>query len=331
MAASRLATALAGPLALPAGRVSVWRPPADYDLPLPPDVTEVVTGFKPDAEAWEARGYRVVEEPGEVAASVVVLPRSKALGRDMIARAAALGPVLIDGQKTDGIDSLLKALRGRLGEVPNLAKTHGRSILIPQTDALDDWRAPEPAAGPDGWVTGAGVFSEDGVDPGSRLLAKALPAKLPAHVVDLGAGWGYLAAAALGREGVERVDLVEAEKLALDCARANVTDARATFHWADATSWRPEVKAGAVICNPPFHQGRAAESSLGQRFIVSASEMLIPAGRLWLVANRHLPYEAALREAFVEVSEIGGDGRYKLFLAARPKGRTAGRKRRPAP
>ena len=56
MATSRIATALAGPLALPEGRVSVWRPGADFDLPLHPDVAEVVTGFKPDAETWEARG-----------------------------------------------------------------------------------------------------------------------------------------------------------------------------------------------------------------------------------------------------------------------------------
>lgn len=329
MADSRLATALRGPLALPAGRVSVWRPPAAYDLPLSPAEAEVVTGFKPDAEAWEARGYSVALAPGDAAASIVVLPRSKALGRDMIARAAARGPVLIDGQRTDGVDSVLKALRERLGEVPNVTKAHGRSILIPQTDVFADWRAPEPGPGPGGWITGAGMFSEDGVDPGSQLLAEALPAKLPAHVVDLGAGWGFLAAAALNREGIERLDLVEAEALALDCARANVTDERAAFHWADATTWRPDAKAGAAICNPPFHQGRAAEASLGQRFIVSASEILSPSGRLWLVANRHLPYEAALRDAFAEVSDIGGDGRYKLLLAARPRGREVRRKRRP--
>jgi 16S rRNA (guanine1207-N2)-methyltransferase len=35
--------------------------------------------------------------------------------------------------------------------------------------------------------------------------------------------------------------------------------------------------------------------------------MLAPDGVLWLVANRHLPYDAALSEAFLEVETIGGD------------------------
>ncbi|SLN22707.1 class I SAM-dependent methyltransferase [Roseisalinus antarcticus] len=319
MAESRLAMALAGPLSLPDGPVAVLRPPAAYDLPLGADRARVVTGYCPDAEVWAGRGYEVTREIPDVASSIVVVPRSKVLARDMIARAAARGPVLVDGQRTDGADALWKAVRKRFGDVPSLAKAHGRAFLLPQTDALTDWLAPVPARGDHGYVTGAGVFSEDGVDPGSALLAEALPAKLPAHVVDLGAGWGYLAAAALTRDGVERLDLVEAEAAALDCARQNVTDARAVFHWADATRWRPEAPVGAVICNPPFHTTRKADPALGQAFIAAAAAMLLPSGQLWLVANRHLPYEAALRDRFVQVSEIGGDGRYKLFQANRPR------------
>ena len=45
------------------------------------------------------------------------------------------------------------------------------------------------------------------------------------RVVDLGAGWGWLAAQVLKREGVEAVHLVEADAEALDCARLNLRDA----------------------------------------------------------------------------------------------------------
>ena len=76
--------------------------------------------------------------------------------------------------------------------------------------------------------------------------------------------------------------------------------------------------------NPPFHEGRAADPHLGARFIRAAAGLLTGAGRLWMVANRHLPYEAALSELFADVQEIGGDNRFKVITATgagRPKRR----------
>jgi 16S rRNA (guanine1207-N2)-methyltransferase len=170
----------------------------------------------------------------------------------------------------------------------------------------------------EGFVTAAGVFSADGVDPASQLLAGSLPEKLGARVVDLGAGWGYLAAQVLTRGTVKTLDLVEADHVALDCARQNITDPRARFHWADATTWKPETAVDAVVMNPPFHSGRAADPDIGRAFIAAAAGMLTPQGRLWMVANRHLPYEATLVQQFTEVSEIAGDNRFKILAAARP-------------
>jgi 16S rRNA (guanine1207-N2)-methyltransferase len=39
---------------------------------------------------------------------------------------------------------------------------------------------------------------------------------------------------------------------------------------------------------------------------------------LWLVANRHLPYERSLRAAFTEVTELPGPAAFKLFCARKP-------------
>ena len=71
--------------------------------------------------------------------------------------------------------------------------------------------------------------------------------------------------------------------------------------------------------NPPFHTGRAAEPALGQAFIANAARLLKPAGQLWLVANRHLPYETPLNEAFASLTEVAGDNRFKILHAARPR------------
>lgn len=227
-------------------------------------------------------------------------------------------PVLVDGQKTDGVDGVLRSCRKHVaGTSEAVSKAHGKTFRLPAGPPPPSFAAPARRA--EGFATPAGGFSAGKVDRGSALLAAALPPALPAHVVDLGAGWGYLSAAALAREGVERLDLVEAEHVALEAARENVTDPRAAFHWADATRWGPDGAPGLVIANPPFHQGRAADPGLGRAFVAAAARMLGPKGRLLMVANRHLPYETALAEAFRTHAEIGGDAAFKLLEAERPR------------
>lgn len=328
MRSTRLDLALdTGAVTLPAtGRIAVMRPRAGDDLSaLPADRVTVVTGFKPDHDYFAARGHVCVAtlEAG-FAAALVCLPRAKAEARAMLAAACAAlpegAPVIVDGQKTDGVDAVYKELRARLPVSEALSKAHGKIFAFAAGPQLADW-----AAGPrqvvEGFTTAPGVFSADGPDRGSSLLAAALPTKFPARVVDLGAGWGYLSQHILQRAGVKELHLVEAEKAALDCARINITDDRAQFHWADATTWQVPHLAGAVVCNPPFHTGRDADPALGVAFIRAAAKMLAPDGTLWLVANRHLPYDPALRTLFRELEEIGGDGAFKLVRASYPSRR----------
>lgn len=150
------------------------------------------------------------------------------------------------------------------------------------------------------------------------MLADHLPEKLGKCVADLGAGWGYLSARLLEREGVRTVHLVEADSEALNCARENIADPRARFHWADATTWQSPDRLDTVVMNPPFHTERRANPALGRAFVVAAARLLAPPGQLWMVANRHLAYEATLAEAFSDVQEIAGDNRFKILRAARP-------------
>jgi 16S rRNA (guanine1207-N2)-methyltransferase len=286
------------------------------------DRVQVVQGFRPDYDYFAARGFDVVTEAaGPYSAALICLPRGKSEGRALVAEAcqvvAAAGPVVIDGQKTDGIDAFHRDVRARVATTPPLSKAHGKIFAFPAGPDFADWAAADVVTD-DGFITRPGLFSADGPDRGSTLLARALPAKLPARIVDLGAGWGYLARAILARDGAIAVDLVEAEAAALDCARRNISDPRARFHWADATTFRPDAAVDAVVCNPPFHVGRAADPALGASFIRSAAAMLHPGGHLWLVANRHLPYAAVLTETFRDVEEIGGDGGFRVIHAARP-------------
>lgn len=321
----RLGLALAGQL-LPEGTVLVLSPVfGQVDLsPLPREQVLIVTPLKPDHDAFAAQGFAVsptIPEGCEAAAAVVFIPRSRDAARGLIAEAASClpegAPIWIDGAKTDGIDSLLREIRGFSTPGEPLAKAHGKIFQLPATTLPDSWEARDICPAP-GFVTRPGVFSADAPDRGSCLLAEALPARLPARVADLGAGWGWLSAQILARDGVETLDLVEADHRALECARRNISDPRARFVWADALRHEADPRYGAVIMNPPFHQGRAGDPGLGVAFIRAAASMLSLSGTLFLVANRHLPYEQALQASFHEIEEVGGDGGFKLIRAAKP-------------
>lgn len=321
MSQSRLSTALQdGMIALPVGNIAIMRPPATYDVAaLPRGDVQIVHGFFPDYAAWEDAGYPVTQDLARVCVAIVVVPRAKALARAMVAAACAKADfVIVDGQKTDGVDSLFKSCRRVLGDLPSLTKGHGRIFWFTATDAFADWATPPPAKGSHGYFTTAGVFSDGAVDAGSALLAELLPAKLPARMADLGAGWGYLAAPVLARTGVKSLDLIEAEALSLACARLNVDGPRVSFVWGDATRHEAGAYDG-VVMNPPFHAGRASDPGLGRVFIQAAARLLAPHGKLWMVANRHLPYEATLTECFRNVDVIGGNGAFKVFHANRPQ------------
>lgn len=291
---------------------------------LPRAQTCMQTPIKPDHDHFAAQGFAVaLDLSAQVDRVLVLLPRSKQLARGLIAQAVASASdmVIVDGQKTDGADSLLKECRKRAEVSQVISKAHGKLFALRgQAQDFADWALPNaPHQVAEGLVTRPGVFSADGIDPASALLVQALPKKLGHEVADLGAGWGYLSANILARTDVKALHLVEADHTALDCARQNLTDPRAQFHWADALTWHPEKPLDGVVMNPPFHIGRATQASLGQAFIASAARCLSPGGHLWMVANRHLPYETTLAQHFSQVEEIGGDRGFKVLAAHRPK------------
>ena len=167
---------------------------------------------------------------------------------------------------------------------------------------------------PLGLWTQPGVFSWDRPDAGSQQLLAALPA-LAGRGADLGCGLGVLARAILASTDVTQLDLVDLDRRAIAAARRNVEDPRAVFHWADARG-APELSGlDFVVTNPPFHDHGVEDRGLGQGFLRRAHEILRPGGTLWLVANRHLPYEGVLCDLFRKVTPHGEDAGFKICEA----------------
>lgn len=327
MTNSRLSLALEqGDLALPDGTIAVFNPPADLafgfaDL----DHLHLVQGFAPAYDALRARGaaVSVAIEHVEPVASIVFCHRAKAASFAVLAEALQKtvpgGLVAIEGAKTDGIEPIVKALKKRFYGVEAYSKSHGKLAWLTRPETLPDltdWDlTPTRLAGD--FTTYPGVFSADGVDKGSDLLAQHLPA-LKGAVADFGAGWGFLSRHILRTEAVRTLDLVEADHLALQAARLNVTDPRVQFHWADMATFTGGPY-DAVVSNPPFHTTRTPTPQLGQMFITRAAKSLTQKGEFWMVANRNLPYEQTLETLFAQVETITQTGGFKVICARRPK------------
>jgi len=167
----------------------------------------------------------------------------------------------------------------------------------------------------DGLWTQPGVFSWDRLDPGSALLLKSLP-PLGGAGVDLGCGIGILAHAVLTSPKVTKLTLVDLDRRAVEAAKRNVADPRVEVVQADARRGA-ELATGLdfVVTNPPFHETGNEDKGLGQAFITAAAGMLRKGGVLWIVANRHLPYEAVLNESFKNVRPVADAGGFKVYEA----------------
>lgn len=165
-----------------------------------------------------------------------------------------------------------------------------------------------------GLWTWPGVFSWNRLDPGSVLLEQSLPA-FSGQGADLGCGIGVLARTILASPTVEHLAMLDIDRRAVEMATRNIADPRAEMRWADVRSGTGLERLNFVVMNPPFHDGGAEDQSLGQTFIRRAAEALRPGGVLWLVANRHLPYEGVLKPLFRRVTPKVEAGGYKIYEA----------------
>ncbi len=263
--------------------------------------------------------------PGSVETAMVYAPPGVLERRYTLALALrALKPggrLDVMAPKDKGGSRLNKELKTFGLEIGETAKAHHRRCVVIRPEsltALDETiaaGAPQQVEGLDAWSQ-PGVFAWDRIDAGSALLAANLP-PLKGTGADLGCGYGALATVVLRSEAVTALRLVDLDRRAVEAARKNITDPRASFEWADARTLDDTGDLDFIVMNPPFHDGGAEDRRLGQAFVRKAAGLLKKAGVLWLVANRHLPYEAELNTAFKRVTPVTEGGGYKLFEAVK--------------
>ena len=329
-----------GPLRWPQGPVLFLRARDGWALREHADPAQLacVQSFRPFAQALQSSGWQVRDEDALDADDtryplvLVLPPRQRDEARALLARAldkVAPGGVLVACQSNnEGARSGESDLQQLAGLGGKLTKNHCRVFWTAPRDGGHDealrtrWAALDavrPIAG-GRFHSRPGVFAWDRIDPASALLVEQLPADLAGRGADLGAGWGYLSAEVLARcPKVTALDLYEAESRALALARHNLagSNAQLDFRWHDVTAGI-DGRYDFIVSNPPFHTpAREDRPDIGQRFIAVAAQALRPGGRLFMVANRHLPYEQILNDSFGQVRVAAERDGFKVIVGTR--------------
>jgi 16S rRNA (guanine1207-N2)-methyltransferase len=257
---------------------------------------------------------------------------------DAMRRLRVGGVCLVYGGNNEGIKTAARTIESLFGHVRVQAHSGGHRLLAAtRTDALD-LKLGESLAAPYQDVNAfretavalrgtalvmcsrPGVFSWEHLDEASAVLAEVMDIPRGAQVLDLGCGAGVLGAVAGLLSDGGAVTLVDADSEAVRCATRTL-QSTAIASWrvcaSDVTSAVRGESFDVVLCNPPFHTGKATDLALPRRFITEAHAVLCAGGRLQLVANRTLPYEAELERVFGNRRVVHDGARFKVLEATR--------------
>lgn len=307
-----------------------------------PDMDRALAGLAQDvagsARQWSRRGTTAdAASPWPAgsgyAAAIVRLPKVR---EELAMTLAAVGsvtvagaPVWLVGHNDEGIRSAARPMAALLGEVETLCvRRHCRLLAARRPgelapSSLDAWRTTfdiDLGNGPRPWVSFPGVFAHGRLDAGTRLLIQHLPRLEPGkRVLDLAAGGGPVAAAALAAEPSLRVVLVDHDSVALEAARHNVPGAEVVVGDVDGALGHGPFDV--MLSNPPIHDGVAEDHAVLGRLIAAAPDMLRSGGVLQLVVQRRVDVEAPLRAAFGRIERVAEDAVFVVWRARRARGR----------
>jgi 16S rRNA (guanine1207-N2)-methyltransferase len=223
------------------------------------------------------------------------------------------GRLYVAGAKDRGILTVAKRMQELFGNVETLTISKGQRVLCStkRTDfALEDLP-----------VSSLRIFADNKLDAGTSMLLDVLEIQKNDSALDIGCGAGFIGMH-IARQAVQgHVTMLDASLAAVDASRMAVEKEHlknVQVMASDAAQAVLEQHFDLIATNPPFHQGGIQTLAIAERFIRESAQILQPAGRFYLVANRFLKYEPTLHACFSSVQEIAGDTRYKVLCAKHP-------------
>ncbi len=292
--------------------------------------------FKPYVDDLTVAGFSVSSDipsdDGSYDLLCIALPKNMTEARYLIARGARLlrsGGTLICAADNKAGGSRLKKLMQGFGfsDLRGDARNKARSVWGVATHLNADEVSKSILAGQEQEILGgefisrAGVFGWDKIDKGSQILSQYIPADLKGKGADFGCGYGYLSRYALSHcSKIKRLYCADADYRAVGLCEKNLAELECDkeFIWCDLTKSQDDLRnLDFIIMNPPFHDGKKTDMSIGQSFINTAHQSLRRGGRLFMVANNHLAYEDVLEEIFFECHKLHEGQGFKVFCGVK--------------
>ena len=290
--------------------------------------------FKPYEAALGAKGYDASPSiPCEHAAfDMVMLAAPKNQIETLYLMAQGLqalkpgGVLVVAAENKAGGGRLVKNFgHFGLGDIQNETRNKAR-VVWAENNALNDEAlkraikdgSPQSVCEEE-FYSCPGIYGWNKIDKGSALLVQHLPDDLSGNGADFGCGYGYLGTYILQRENVKALHNLDADWRALEMCRKNLagikSEAFVEFAWEDLTQRTMLQALDFIVMNPPFHEGKSTDILIGEGFIASAAHSLKRGGRLFMVANKHLPYEQVLQQNFSDVQKPCEGQGFKVFCA----------------
>jgi len=237
------------------------------------------------------------------------------------------GTLIMACANTHGAKSYASAMQRLAGNMVCRSKSKCRIFSASKTSVLDldlcqQWC---DAARPQritrhGLIAHPGLFSWDHADIGSQLLIDHLPDNFTGRGMDLCCGYGLLSEHLLRTvPGIDTLHLLEADRLALDCAIQNTLSwqEKTSPHWLDAAQDALPDKLDWIVCNPPFHTGQQRDVELGKTIVKRGCQSLKRGGTIYVVANRKLAYEALMRTELKQCQTVIEANGFKVIKGIR--------------
>ncbi len=305
-----------------------------------------ITNRKDIANNLKAIGFEgnlsdfILEETADNSLDFILfrLNKSKVLTNYLLEQAARIlkdgGSLVLTGNNQEGIKSVMKHAEkmGELAELELLGKGLRYARIVKKEGCEidlggDEYRELviiEDYVQEIEFVSKPGIYGYKKLDEGSRFLAETLnadPFALEGKVLDLGCGFGYLAASIGHNPKIETLIATDANVAAVVLCDHNLKTLgiEATVTLDDCGAELETRSFDRIICNPPFHQGFGTSKDLTIKFIENTKRLLRRKGVAYFVVNKFLAVEEVCHEHYVKCTELTSNNHFKVLMLERVK------------
>jgi len=242
--------------------------------------------------------------------AIISFPKSKAEFTYILAMIAPhlskKAKLLFVGENKSGVKSVAKLSTDYLSYCEKIDSARHCSLFLGEFNGnstafnIDNWYKEYPLDVDGINLTIAalpGVFSQNELDIGTKLLLSNLPEKMSGKILDFGCGAGVISAFIGKKFSSSTLELLDVNALALTSAKKTLAINGLNGHvFASDSLSRVKNSFQHVVSNPPFHQGLKTHYASTESFLSGIKKHLNNNGDITIVANNFLRYQPIMAE-----------------------------------